>query len=336
MPNVSRPVSYVHSKSLLPFLFFPFSLAGGAISRLFSVCMAKILLCDGHNLAFRAFYGITELSRSDGFPTNMIHGWLRTFWRLEDYEKPDVVRVYFDKGAPARRVNLLPEYKANRGASPEPFKQQLPWVKQLTVALGYTSEEREGLEADDLIAAAAVTLAEQNQEVQVLLHDHNQGKGAALRTGFLAASGDIILIQDADLEYDPRDYGKLLEPLLDGRADVVFGSRFLGGPHRVLNYHHYLANRFLTMLSNILTGLNLTDMETCYKAFRREIIQDMPLRQDRFGFEPEFTARIAARRCRVYEVPISYSGRDYAEGKKITWKDGVAALWTIVRSRFDG
>jgi len=179
-------------------------------------------------------------------------------------------------------------------------------------------------------------LAEQNQEVQVLLHDHNQGKGAALRTGFLAASGDIILIQDADLEYDPRDYGKLLEPLLDGRADVVFGSRFLGGPHRVLNYHHYLANRFLTMLSNILTGLNLTDMETCYKAFRREIIQDMPLRQDRFGFEPEFTARIAARRCRVYEVPISYSGRDYAEGKKITWKDGVAALWTIVRSRFDG
>ncbi len=179
-------------------------------------------------------------------------------------------------------------------------------------------------------------LAEQNQEVQVLLHDHNQGKGAALRTGFQAASGDIILIQDADLEYDPRDYGKLLEPLLDGRADVVFGSRFLGGPHRVLNYHHYLANRFLTMLSNILTGLNLTDMETCYKAFRRDIISDMPLRQDRFGFEPEFTARIAARHLRVYEVPISYSGRDYAEGKKITWKDGVAALWTIVRSRFDG
>jgi glycosyltransferase involved in cell wall biosynthesis len=179
-------------------------------------------------------------------------------------------------------------------------------------------------------------LAEQNQEVQVLLHDHNQGKGAALRTGFLAASGDIILIQDADLEYDPRDYGKLLEPLLDGRADVVFGSRFLGGPHRVLNYHHYLANRFLTMLSNVLTGLNLTDMETCYKAFRSEIIEDMRLRSDRFGFEPEFTARIAARRCRVYEVPISYSGRDYAEGKKITWKDGVAALWTIVRSRFDG
>jgi len=179
-------------------------------------------------------------------------------------------------------------------------------------------------------------LAEQNQEVQVLLHEFNQGKGAALRTGFEAARGDFILIQDADLEYDPRDYGKLLEPLLDGRADVVFGSRFLGGPHRVLNYHHYLANRFLTMLSNVLTGLNLTDMETCYKAFRREIIEDMHLRQDRFGFEPEFTARIAAQHLRVYEVPISYSGRDYSEGKKITWKDGVAALWTIMRSRFDG
>ncbi len=178
-------------------------------------------------------------------------------------------------------------------------------------------------------------LAEQHPQVQVLLHEFNQGKGAALRTGFRAATGDIILIQDADLEYDPRDYGKLLEPLLDGRADVVYGSRFLGGPHRVLNYHHYLANRFLTMLSNVLTGLNLTDMETCYKAFRREIISDMQLRQDRFGFEPEFTARIASRRCRVYEVPISYSGRDYAEGKKITWKDGVAALWTIMRSRFD-
>jgi len=179
-------------------------------------------------------------------------------------------------------------------------------------------------------------LAEQHPQVHFQLHERNQGKGAALRTGFQLARGDFILIQDADLEYDPRDYGKLLEPLLDGRADVVFGSRFLGGPHRVLNYHHYLANRFLTMLSNILTGLNLTDMETCYKAFRREVIDDMRLHQDRFGFEPEFTARIAAQRCRVYEVPISYSGRDYAEGKKITWKDGVAALWTIMRSRFDG
>ncbi|MBJ96000.1 MAG: glycosyl transferase [Rickettsiales bacterium] len=178
-------------------------------------------------------------------------------------------------------------------------------------------------------------LADQNPCIRAHFHAHNQGKGAALRTGFEMARGDFILIQDADLEYDPRDYGKLLEPLLDGRADVVYGSRFLGGPHRVLNYHHYLANRFLTMLSNVLTGLNLTDMETCYKVFRRDILIDMALRQNRFGFEPEFTARIAKRRCRVYEVPISYSGRDYSEGKKITWKDGVAALWTIMRSRFD-
>jgi len=172
--------------------------------------------------------------------------------------------------------------------------------------------------------------------VRVLLHDVNQGKGAALRTGFDEAKGDVIIIQDADLEYDPRDYRKLLEPILDGRADVVYGSRFLGGPHRVLNYHHYIANKSLTALSNFLTNLNLTDMETCYKVFRREVLDGMRLTSDRFGFEPEFTARIAQRRLKVYEVPISYSGRDYDEGKKITWRDGVAALWIILKSRFDG
>ena len=172
--------------------------------------------------------------------------------------------------------------------------------------------------------------------VRVLMHEHNQGKGAALRTGFAAANGDIIVIQDADLEYDPRDYVRLLEPMLDGRADVVYGSRFLGGPHRVLNFHHYIANQGLTFLSNALTNLNLTDMETCYKIFRREILDGMTLTSDRFGFEPEFTARVAQRGLKVYEVPISYSGRDYDEGKKITWRDGVAALWIIVKSRFDG
>mgnify|MGYP000385927122 FL=1 len=172
--------------------------------------------------------------------------------------------------------------------------------------------------------------------VRVLMHERNQGKGAALRTGFDAAQGDIIVIQDADLEYDPRDYGKLLEPIIDGRADVVYGSRFLGGPHRVLNFHHYIANQGLTFLSNALTNLNLTDMETCYKIFRREVLDGMRLTSDRFGFEPEFTARVAQRGLKVYEVPISYSGRDYDEGKKITWKDGVSALWIIVKSRFDG
>jgi glycosyltransferase involved in cell wall biosynthesis len=171
-------------------------------------------------------------------------------------------------------------------------------------------------------------------DVKVLWHDRNQGKGAALRSGFAAATGDIVVVQDADLEYDPRDYGALLEPILDGRADVVYGSRFLGGPHRVLFFWHYVGNLALTLFSNALSNLNLTDMETGYKAFRRAILDDLTLRSNRFGFEPEFTMRIARRRLRVYEVPISYSGRTYEEGKKITWRDGVAAIVTLVRFRF--
>ncbi len=171
------------------------------------------------------------------------------------------------------------------------------------------------------------------KEYTVAIHPHNQGKGAALRTGFAQASGDIIIIQDADLEYDPRDYGKLLEPILDGRADVVYGSRFLGGPHRVLFFWHYLGNMALTLLSNILTNLNLTDMETCYKVFTRQVLDSIDLKCNRFGFEPEFTSKVAKQKFRIYEVPISYSGRDYAEGKKIGWKDGVAAIWFIIRFR---
>ena len=171
------------------------------------------------------------------------------------------------------------------------------------------------------------------KEFTVAMHPHNQGKGAALRTGFAHASGDIIIIQDADLEYDPRDYGKLLEPILDGRADVVYGSRFLGGPHRVLFFWHYLGNMALTLLSNITTNLNLTDMETCYKVFTRQVLNSIDLKCNRFGFEPEFTSKVAKQKFRIYEVPISYSGRDYAEGKKIGWKDGVAAIWFIIRFR---
>ncbi|MFI5088896.1 MAG: glycosyltransferase family 2 protein [Terriglobales bacterium] len=168
--------------------------------------------------------------------------------------------------------------------------------------------------------------------IRVLFHDKNQGKGAALRTGFAAATGDIVIIQDADLEYDPGEYPKLMAPILEGKADVVYGSRFAGGEtHRVLYFWHSVGNRFLTLLSNMLTDLNLTDMETCYKAFRREIIQSVKLTEDRFGFEPEVTARIAALKCRVYEVGISYSGRTYEEGKKIGWKDGVHTLWCILK-----
>lgn len=162
-------------------------------------------------------------------------------------------------------------------------------------------------------------------------HIQNRGKGAALRTGFATATGDLLLIQDADLEYDPTEYPKLLKPILEGKADVVYGSRFLGGPHRVLFYWHFLGNRFLTLLSNLLTDINLTDMETCYKVFTSEVLSGISLESDRFGFEPEVTAKVARTRCRIYEVPISYHGRTYEEGKKIGWKDGVAAIWTILK-----
>jgi glycosyltransferase involved in cell wall biosynthesis len=169
------------------------------------------------------------------------------------------------------------------------------------------------------------------KNVKVVFHEINRGKGAALRTGFERATGDIVLIQDADLEYDPREYPALLAPILDGRADVVYGSRFLGGPHRVLFFWHSVGNRMLTTFSNMTTNLNLTDMETCYKVFRREVLSRIKLRSERFGFEPEITVKLAKLGCRIYEVPISYAGRDYSEGKKIGWKDGLAAIFHILR-----
>jgi glycosyltransferase involved in cell wall biosynthesis len=171
-------------------------------------------------------------------------------------------------------------------------------------------------------------------EVRVVYHERNRGKGAALRTAIPLATGTVSIIQDADLEYDPAEYPLLLQPILDGRADVVYGSRFLGGPHRVLLFWHYLGNQVLTFLSNMFTNLNLTDMETCYKVCRTELLQSLPLRSNGFDIEPELTAKLAKARARIYEVPISYSGRDYSEGKKIGWKDGVRALWCIVRFRF--
>jgi len=170
--------------------------------------------------------------------------------------------------------------------------------------------------------------------IRVFRHERNQGKGAALRTAFKAVTGDVVIIQDSDLEYDPKDYARLLEPILDGRADVVYGSRFLGGPHRVLFFWHYMGNKILTLISNMLTNLNLSDMETCYKAFRTDVLRRLSLKSNRFDIEPEITVKLARGGYRIYETPISYSGRDYSEGKKITWKDALPALWALVKYRF--
>ena len=213
-----------------------------------------------------------------------------------------------------------------------PAYNEIATIEEIVRRVEAVAIEKEIVVVDDLSTDGTREKLEAAERIRLCKHERNRGKGAALRTGIAATSGEVILVQDADLEYDPRDYPRLLQPIEEGKADVVFGSRFAGGEsHRVLYFWHSLGNKLLTLLSNMFTDLNLTDMETCYKVFRSEVIKSIEIEEDRFGFEPEITAKIARHGCRVYEVGVSYSGRTYEEGKKIDWRDGLHALWCIFK-----
>jgi glycosyltransferase involved in cell wall biosynthesis len=235
----------------------------------------------------------------------------------------------------SRQLHLFPLPEGFKLSVVIPVYNERRWVGELVRRVRAVPLPKEILLVDDgsTDGTREVLRDLEGEEIRVFYQERNRGKGAALRRGFAEATGAVVLVQDADLEYDPAEYPRLIQPIVDGRADVVFGSRFAGGPHRVLYYWHYVANKLLTTASNLFTNLNLTDMETCYKVFRREVLAGLTLRCDRFGFEPEFTAKVARHRphWRVYEVPISYAGRTYEEGKKIGLKDAALALLAVVR-----
>ena len=215
-----------------------------------------------------------------------------------------------------------------------PVYNEAKTIKEIVKKVQAVGLEKEIIIVDDASTDGTREILNElkdKEEITVLYHQSNQGKGAALRTAFKQVKGEIVIIQDADLEYDPNEYNKLIKPIIEEKADAVYGSRFLGGPHRVLFFWHYVGNRIFTLLSNMLTNLNLTDMETCYKVFKSSLLKKFTIESNRFGVEPEITAKLAKLKCRIYEVDISYSGRDYTEGKKINWKDGIAALYWILK-----
>jgi glycosyltransferase involved in cell wall biosynthesis len=271
-------------------------------------------------------------------PTAPPSDWRRQIGRLSPDERVEVLRELLGESA-CRHLGVYPIPAGFKLSVVIPVYNEAQWLPEILRRVRAVPIPKEIVVVDDFSTDGTRDLLRQVEHdggVCVLYQPANQGKGAALRAGFRQATGDVVLVQDADLEYDPSDYPRLLQPILDGRADVVFGSRFTGDQHRVLYFWHMVANKVLTTLSNMFTNLNLTDMETCYKVFRREVLEGVNLRSNRFGFEPEVTAKIARRRpgrqpWRVYEVPVSYAGRTYEEGKKIGLKDAFNALYCIVR-----